>query len=249
MAQRDTIRRLTILDYGRFLVHENNRIIGLPGYLLQTHDGENILVDTGFPAWYVDDIDAASEADGLGSFGVLIEFDALNLPTSQLALAALTPADIDILIITHTDIDHVGGIADFPGATIVIAEAERALPRPRYFADQTPIAWPPHDDWIIVTEDMQLRPGIQLLTTPGHSPGQLSLQVRLPKSGAILLTSDAISRPGEIEEGFPTAWDADLAKKSAQKLMAIAQQAGAKIIYGHDPNQWDALPKAPQFYS
>ena len=116
-----TIRRLYVLDYGLFEVHANKRVIGIPGYLIQTHDGENILVDTGFPAWYADDPQQASLDDGLGSFGRVLKLDHENLPAAQLARIGLKISDIQRLIMTHTDIDHVGGLADFPHAPIVIS--------------------------------------------------------------------------------------------------------------------------------
>ncbi len=51
-------------------------------------------------------------------------------------------ADIQRLVMPHTDIDHVGGIADLPQAFMVIGQAERALDSPRYFANRSPVSWP-----------------------------------------------------------------------------------------------------------
>jgi N-acyl homoserine lactone hydrolase len=244
-----TIRRLVVLDFGLFQVHEDGRIIGIPGYLLQTHDGANILVDTGFPEWYVEDAEAASRADGLDSFGRVLELDKENLPAGQLSLLGLTTEDIQTLVMTHGDIDHVGGIGQFPGATIVIGRQERALPRPRYFDDRSPIEWPTGANYQLIDEDTLLCPGVALLTSPGHSPGHLSLLVGLPETGPVLLIGDAIARPAEMEEGFGGAWDEAVARASAERLMAIAQKEKAMIIYGHDPEQWPKLRKAPDFYS
>jgi len=154
-----------------------------------------------------------------------------------------------LLVMTHTDIDHVGGIADFPQATIVIGQAERALEKPRYFGGRSPIAWPTNVNYQIVAGDTALCPGVALLETPGHSPGHLSLLVRLPQTGVVLLTGDAISRPAEFEEGFGGAWDETRARASAQRLMSIAEREQAMVIYGHDPEQWPTLRKAPEFYS
>ena len=252
------IRRLYILDYGLFQVHENGRIIGIAGYLIQTHDGGNILVDTGFPAWYVEDPAAASLEDDLGSFGRVLRLDSENLPTGQLATVGLKTSDIHLLVITHGDIDHVGGLAEFQAkfgqATIVIGRAERALDRPRYLAevsagDRRPIAWPAGANYQLVDGDEELCPGVALLSTPGHSPGHLSLLLRLPHTGVVLLTADAIARPAEFEEGFGGAWDEEQARASAERLMAIADREKAMIIYGHDPEQWKTLPKAPEYYS
>ncbi len=251
--QTETIKRLYILDFGLFQVTADDgddargRVIGIPGYLLQTHDGQNILVDTGFPKKYAVNTAQATLEDGLETFGRVLTLTAENLPPAQLARAGLTPSDIDILIMTHTDIDHVGGIGDFPQAPIVIAAAERAFPAPRYWNDRSPISWP-ENDYQIISEDTALCPGVTLLMTPGHAPGHLSLLVRLPETGLVLLSGDAISRPAELEEGFGGVWDDKLAQASAAKLVTIAQRAQAMIIYGHDPEQWPNLRKAPDFY-
>lgn len=241
-------KRLFVLDYGLFQVHQNGRIIGIPGFLIQTHDGKNILVDTGFPAWYADDPQAAGLADGLDRFGQVLQLTEHNLPGAQLALCGLKKADITHLVMTHSDIDHVGGINDFTHAALIIGRAERALPQPRYFGSNSPIDWPQNRDVRLIDADCELCPGVELLSTPGHSPGHLSLLIRLAQTGAILLTGDAISRPAELVEGFGDAFDPTAAQASAERLMAIAAAENALVIFGHDPQQWGQLRKAPLAY-
>jgi N-acyl homoserine lactone hydrolase len=87
-----------------------------------------------------------------------------------------------------------------------------------------------------------------VLLTPGHAPGQLSLLVELPRTGTVILTGDAISRPAEIDEGFDTAPDPATALRSARRLMRLASERDAFVIYGHGPEQWPTLRKAPAFY-
>ena len=244
----DTVKRLYILDFGLFQVHENGRIIGIPGYLIQTHNGQNILVDTGFPAKYAQDAESATLEDGLETFGRIVRLTEDNLPPAQLDKIGLAMSDIDTLVMTHSDIDHVGGIGDFPQATLVIHADERAFEQPRYWNGRSPIPWP-NNQTQLIHEDTELCPGITLLSTPGHAPGHLSLLLRLPQTGHVLLIGDAIARPSELTEGFGGAWNHDLAQASADKLMSIAQSHNALIIYGHDPEQWPALKKAPDFYS
>ncbi|MCB0032942.1 MAG: hypothetical protein KDE51_02895, partial [Anaerolineales bacterium] len=96
--------------------------------------------------------------------------------------------------------------------------------------------------------DAVLCAGVALLESPGHSIGHLSLLVNLAETGMVLLTGDAISRPAEFEEGFGGAWDETQARHSAERLMAIADETAAIVIYGHDPEQWPTLPKAPEYY-
>lgn len=238
---------LTVLDYGLFKVHANGRVIGIVGFLIRTDRDETILVDTGFPAKYAYDIAASSAEDGLGSFGVVLSLDETNLPKAQIEKAGSRMEDVDLLIMTHSHIDHVGGIADFPGRPILISAAERALDRPLYFSGARPMEWPERE-YLTVEGDVDLGPGLTLLAAPGHTIGQIALLVELPETGPVLITGDAISRPAEIDERFDTADDPETAIESAARLMRIAEEKGAFVIYGHSPEQWPELRKAPDSY-
>jgi N-acyl homoserine lactone hydrolase len=240
--------RLYILDYGLFEVYENGRQIGIQGYLIQSDDAR-ILVDTGFPAWHVDDPVGAIEREGMRDFGRHLRLTSDNLPPAQLARCGLTPADITHLVITHGDVDHIGGLHDFPQATLVVSRAERAGP-PRYFEGVTSLLdWPAQGAQLLVDGDTELVPGVTLLSTPGHSRGHLSLLVRLPNTGPVLLACDAISRPQEWDEDrYGGAWDETRVRDSAHRVMQLAAAEHAMLIYGHDPAQWQTLRKAPEFY-
>ncbi len=237
-----------VLDYGLFKVHANGRVIGICGFLIVTDAGERILVDTGFPEKYALDVEAASAEDQLGAFGEVLQLTQGNLPKAQLALSGTKPEDIDLLITTHTHIDHVGGLADFPGAPILIAKAERDLPKPMYWGGAQPMEWPDRS-YLLVEDDLQLGPNLHVLLVPGHAPGQLALLVDLPETGPMLLVSDAISRPAEVDEKFAGAWNEEQAISSGARLLSLAQQRGAQIIYGHCPEQWKTLRKAPEYFS
>lgn len=241
-------KRLAVLDYGLFQVHANERIIGICGFLIQTDAGENILIDTGFPAKYADDPEVATVEDDLGSFGRVVSLTRQNLAPAQLALLGLSHTDIDLMIQSHTHIDHVGFMGAFPDAPILISAAERSLPRPLYWTGKQHMEWP-DGDYIEVTQDTSIGPGFNVFFVPGHAPGQLAFMLDLPDTGPVLLTSDAISRPAEIEEGFVGSWDVPLAVKSGARLMALADEHDAMVIFGHCPEQWLRLQKAPDWYT
>ncbi|SLN63150.1 N-acyl homoserine lactonase [Roseivivax jejudonensis] len=240
--------RLTVLDFGLFRVHAGPRDIGICGFLISTDAGEHVLVDSGFPAKYADDPARATEEDALGSFGEVLSITPDNLPAAQLAKAGVAPDDIDIFVMTHTHIDHLGGLFDFAHAPMVISETERALPRPLYWTGGQPWDWPERD-YVTVGEDATLGPGLTLLQAPGHAPGQIALLLDLPETGPVLIASDAISRPEEIDERFDTAWDPAQAIASADRLMRIARERDAFVIYGHGPEQWAELRKSPEHYA
>ena len=130
-----TPTKLHVLDFGLFQVHANSRIIGICGFLIHTSLGEKILVDTGYHRKYVTDPHGSSAEDGMDKFGDILKLDPVNFPKEQLSLSGVDVSDIDLLIITHTHIDHVGGLADFPNCPILMSSAERALDRPLYWAD------------------------------------------------------------------------------------------------------------------
>jgi N-acyl homoserine lactone hydrolase len=248
----DRVSSLAVLDYGLFRVHGQDgtgaRIIGIQGYLVSTVAGRHILIDTGFPPDYATDMRAAADRDGLDAFGVVLHLTPENLPAGQLARLGLTPADIDAVILTHSDIDHWGSVHLFHDVPVLIGADDRAQPHPRHFGVSGPqLPWPDLD-WRHVAGDVTLLPGLTLLATPGHAPGHLSVLLDLPETGAVLLTADAISRPAEVAEGFGSAWNPALAAASATRILGIAKDRQAMVIWGHCPDQWPGLAKAPDLF-
>ena len=208
-----------------------------------------ILVDTGFPGAYYEDAEAAGREDGLDAFGHLVHLGPENRPQAQLALVGLVPEDVTELVITHGDIDHAGGIDDFSHATIVMSRSEREAGPPRYFGDVHPLQWPVAGRYRLLDGDEELAPGITLLATPGHSPGHLSLLVRLRETGTVVLACDAISREAELALGTNGgATDPDAARRSAERLVDLARRHDALLVYGHDPLQRTSLLHAPDTY-
>ncbi len=104
----------------------------------------------------------------------------------------------------------------------------------------------------LVDGDTQLLPGLALIETSGHVPGHQSVLVRLPKTGAILLTIDAVP----FSEGFTrdeqdngSSPDAEATRASTIKLLDLAEREHiGLVIFGHDTAQWEGLKKLPEYY-
>ncbi len=238
------LSRLFVLDFGLFEVRGGERVIGIPGYLLETDQGARILFDTGFPPAYATDPDIAAR-DGLPRFGRLIDYRLDQTAEGALALLGLAPTDIDLVVLSHGHIDHVGSLPLFGHAPIVMTARERADPRPSYFGTSRPMIWP-DTQYHLITADAPVCDGLTLVPTPGHTPGHLSAILDLPRTGRVILAADAINRASEPAEGFADADSRVTARLSAQRLLAIAPDAF--LIFGHDPAQWPELHKAPGFY-
>ena len=100
--------------------------------------------------------------------------------------------------------------------------------------------------------DTTLLPGLELIETSGHVPGHQSVLVRLPKTGPVLLASDAVANQGSFKpdrQAGPLDLDGEKAIASTRKLLDLAQREQvALVIFGHDGQQWETLKKLPDYY-
>lgn len=224
--------------------------VPVPVYVVQTNDGKNILIDTGFPESFAGN---SIELPG----GRTVEMPVENFVVNRLSSIGLQPADIDIVICTHLDADHAGGHRAFVNAEFVVQREhyETALSSedPRFAAlrgewDQ------PNLRYRLVEGDVELLPGIELIESSGHVPGHQAVLIRLPDTGAVLLAIDAIPHSSMLDADtrwvMPIDMDEAGTRASTRKLVELAQRENVKlIVHGHDAEQWATLRHAPQFYS
>jgi N-acyl homoserine lactone hydrolase len=259
------VQSLTILDFGRADIDlgvvmapgDGDGIWALcpfPGYLVELQDGRHILIDTGPHRRHIDE--PMFEYAGTDFVNHLKpQMTAADDPVNRLAEIGLRVSDIDILVLTHTHFDHAGNTGDFAHAEIVIhADAhafgsdrfQRGIPGgiPEVAPDGLPMPYR------LISGDTELAPGFTLLETPGHAPGHLSVLLQLPDTGAVILAIDAIySQLNRERANYRIGFDPEQGRRSAERLIALADTLNAMLIYGHDPAQWAALRKAPERYT
>lgn len=109
-----------------------------------------------------------------------------------LAQRGLTPADVDLVVLTHAHLDHAGACADLP-APVTVHERETLAPHWALVGgvlECLPLE-------LLRGEAGELAPGLVWARTPGHCDGHISLRVETA-DGAVVLCGDTVG-PGRAE--------------------------------------------------
>ncbi|MEA2512789.1 MAG: N-acyl homoserine lactone hydrolase [Thermomicrobiales bacterium] len=222
--------------------------IPIVGYLIETDDGQHILVDTGMHRKHIEDPQATFRGHPFGQYLTPImrpEDDIVN----RLGELGLTVDDIDILVSTHFHFDHAGNHADF-GASRIVTQRECYE-----YAKANPAAFPqdiwdlPHLNYEMIDGDVEIAPGVQFVESSGHVPGHMSVVLRLPQTGTVVLAIDAIYTLENLQKDN---WDGQVdpvrGRPNGHKLAEIAKCENGLLITGHDPGAWADLKIAPHYY-
>lgn len=202
----------------------------VPVYVIE-QAGERILIDTGLHPGAA--ANARSHYDGADSVA-FFELDQDASVADQVDVGSLS-----MVVLTHLHFDHAGGLELIPESVpIVVQRAEwegahddAAIARNFYL---------PRDyaaggrELIVVDGDHDLLGdgAIQLLFTPGHTPGHQSVRI-----GDLVLGIDV----AHFATGFddlrlpPFGDDLDRQRESALRLRGL-RDAGATLVPGHDPD-------------
>lgn len=217
----------------------------VPGYLIRTAGGRTILVDSGNPAALI------GKETAEPWWPLLNDTRPEDDVVARLAELALRPSDVDLLVSTHFDFDHCGRHDAFAAVGIesVVQRGHLEAARggdPRF----DPALWDlPGIRYTAVDGDVELEPGLRLLLTPGHVVGHQSVFVETT-DGPVILAIDAISNGTDLEpaEMPPHYADPAEATRTRDRLVSLATESGALLIFGHDGGQWATLPKSPSLF-
>jgi N-acyl homoserine lactone hydrolase len=199
------------------------------------------LWDTGIPDAIADRTEGALGENGAPTWRRTKKLAA------QLAELGLQPADISAMAVSHSHPDHVGNVELFPNTMLYIQRAEYEWKLPLglgRFKAEHPVT-KLDGDYDVFGDN-----SVVILSTPGHTPGHQSLLVRLPKTGALILSGDAVHfRDNWENRRVPSLnVDANQTLASMQRIAEIMRQNNAQLWINHDKPQSDRQKHAPDFY-
>lgn len=168
--------------------------------------------------------------------------------------AGFRPEDVTEILVTHADADHAGGLKalrEATGARVIVHAIEamffkgkwRRLPNWRHPAgaalfplylilNKTLMRIPQLNPDLLVIDEEVLDNGLQVIHTPGHTPGHMSLYSR---DAGVLFVGDVIdNRKGEPALPLPIFTpQMDVVKDSIRKLARLKNVEIA--CFGHGP--------------
>lgn len=166
---------------------------------------------------------------------------------SQLEQIGVKAADIKAMGVSHTHPDHIGNVEMFPQATLYVQKAEYDWPG----ANNEPRFKPSHPVELLSGDKDVFGDGsLTILSTPGHTLGHQSLLVKLPKTGAVVLSGDAVHFRSNWENRRVPSMNAnkDQSLASMQKIADTLDKEKAQLWINHDKAQRDSQEMSPEFY-
>jgi N-acyl homoserine lactone hydrolase len=226
----------------------SGRRVTLPVMMILVEtEGRRLLVDTGMPPAAAGDAGMMSREYGWDPGWIRAVIGPEERADAQLAGVGLKPTGLDMVICTHLHTDHAGGNSLFVGVTIAVQEAE--LTAARDGNDYLPVWDAPGLQFQAVRGDWSPLPGVEMIFTPGHTPGHQSMLVRLADR-PWLFTCDAVYTEEHWRNNdLGAVRDVAQARASMERLREIAAAENARIVFGHDMGQWESLRRAPEFYA
>ena len=177
-------------------------------------------------------------------------------PVRVLARIGVEASRVKKVVITHIHFDHANGAELFPNATFYVQEKEfnfwikdPVAQKPPFLMLSDPVGnaylakLEGTERLFLVDGDREILPGIELLLSPGHTPGLQTVAVNTAK-GTAIVGSDCAHIFRNYEEEIPSCFIADMVTwmKTYDKVKSKVSSL-ALLFPGHDMKMLTDYPK------
>jgi glyoxylase-like metal-dependent hydrolase (beta-lactamase superfamily II) len=227
-----------------------------------------VLVDTGFGTG-----DAANPKRLGRPFRAAIrpQCNVAETAVRQIEALGFDPADVRHIAVTHLDLDHAGGLGDFPSAAVHVFAPELAAaqaPSLREKARYLPAHWAHGPKW--VTHEVEgdswfgfdsvraladLDAEVAIVPLRGHSTGHSGIAVNTPDGwllhcGDAYFFKDEVATPPSCPPGLRafqalTNRDGKARRHNQERLRDLSreQRGAVRLMCSHDPDEFEALSR------
>jgi glyoxylase-like metal-dependent hydrolase (beta-lactamase superfamily II) len=171
---------------------------------------------------------------------------------NNLKAAGINAADIDKIIFTHGHIDHAAGTysaagkPSFPNARYIVLEKEWRYWETKpgenelqnmFFSPARKYLLPARDRFDLVKDDFEVLPGIKLIAAPGHTPGNIMVDIS-SENKRLLCIGDIIHSQREfINPECLTSFDVtpEQALTTRERILTDVAKSGTHVFACHFP--------------
>jgi len=234
------------------------------GFFLIRHPKGDVLFDCG------NNDKIITEPDYWGPF--VKALDPVRTPDiaidAQLAKINVKTSDIKYVVLGHFHVDHAGNIGKFLNSTLVYQRDEirnAFWPEPGYatffitadFAMMRNSIGGGMASKVKVIEldgDLDLfgDHSVYIHRSVSHTPGSQIMVVRLPKTGTVVLTSDAAYLQENLDKDIlpsvGSVYNPSGMLDAYAWMKRLRDLEGADIIFAHDPDVFKAHKHSPEYY-
>lgn len=241
------------LDGSMLMVgHSGDVTVPVTSFLVE-HDKGLLLFDSQLdPACY--DRDPA-EVFGPVAAMMRLEIKPEQRIDRQVEALGYRATDVTHVVLSHLHMDHAGCARLFPDAQFYCGLGEM---RHAYWPEPASAGYFRLDDllplrnfrWMEIDDDFDLFAdgSLTLLHTPGHTPGELSMLVRLPDRN-VLVTGDTAHLAAGLDLLLPMPFNFDTQQsvRSMRKLQRVARENDAYIWISHELDHYREMQAPATF--